>query len=175
MIQAIEYTRCQTWRGNKHDEKVELIIEAYTNGHNAPATIAAYVSSKLKDKVSKEQIKSVYRVHKGNGGKLNDYPMVYVPPAKPIVANMALAEKMWRDGYIGSEIAAKIGITRSQLYTFIEGNRSRFPPRGRVGRPTKLPSPTYSVTSYKDRVTRLVNGWPVTLRRVSFIDGRAGE
>jgi GcrA cell cycle regulator len=159
------------WRQTTHQQKVDLIVAAYNKGFVTISEMASHLSSALGGKLHTHNIASVYRINIRNGGDLKKYPLLSAP--KPFIADVDLAEKLWRAGLSGDDIAKEFGITRNQVYWLIDRNRERFPRRIiRMGSPAEIAIKSNPSTNYPDRVTRITpTGARITLPRVSFIDG----
>jgi DNA-binding CsgD family transcriptional regulator len=159
------------WRHTTHQQKVDLIKEAYNQGFVTIGDLASHLSSALGSKLHTHNIASVYRINLRNGGELKNYPLQTAP--KPFVADVDEAEKLWRAGLSGEDITKELGITRNQVYWLIDRNRERFPRRiVRIGSPAETAVKSNTQTKHPDRVTRVTpTGVCITLPRVSFIDG----
>lgn len=159
------------WRHTKHNQKIELIVQAYKAGNTNSVTIAKWLSEYFTYPLTGDHVRELYMRNKTKGGKLVDYPLMQASNRRYPAAFVKRAAELWNSGLDAYLVAEAMGITRDKVYDIIDRNRARFERRG--VRPDLPHGDVPKV--YPDRVTRYVNGWPITLPRVKFIDGEASQ
>lgn len=164
------------WRKTTHEQKVDLIIRAYKEGHTQPATMAPVISGYLGAPVQKDLIVSVYGVSRKNGGRLVDYPYIFSKDKSKKGVDIEYAARLWAKGLAGTAIARRLGTNMRYVYNLAENNREMFPVRrAKINGPgpiVMVPMQTADPSDHIDRVTRITSlGYAVTMPRVTFIDG----
>jgi len=175
------------WRKTTHDEKVALILKAYKCGNDNLGSITRYICEYLNCEIHRESVASVYRVNKKNGGVLKTYTLTMPQKGIQHDIDMDLAKHLWSKGVAVVAMAKQLGVKPRQLYDLADNYRQWFPVRRpKVNGPgfkmseeiieELTPKPIASKFDHPDRVTRYTSlGYPVTMPRVTFLDGKAGQ
>lgn len=157
------------WRKTKHEQKIELIVQAYDAGHTNSVAIAEWLSEYFTYPLTGDHVRELYSRNKTKGGKLLDYPLQHASNRRYTAAFVNRAAELWNSGLDAYLVAEVMGINREKVYDVIDRNRSKFD-RRHLRRDMHRND---EVKAHPDRVTRYTNGWPITLPRVTFIDGAA--
>lgn len=160
------HNQSPNWRTTKHEQKIDLIVQAYEAGNTNSVSIASWLSEYFTYPLTGDHVRELYSRNRNRGGKLVDHPLQPVPSKCYPRKMVQQAADLWNSGLDAYLVGEVMGITRDKVYDIIGSNRSMF--ERRHGNPN-----VDAAKSHPDRVTRFVNGWPVTLKRVTFIDGAA--